>query len=90
MSCANNYIDKFNVFALFGHVEADKLHLSTVYWGIGLGQTYTCIVYIEKPQQARTNQDNTLGRQEYWELSILKYFVLVAYRLQVIPTKNSY
>ena len=31
MSVANNYIDKFNVFALVGHVEADKLHPSTVY-----------------------------------------------------------
>ena len=26
MSVANNYIDKFNVFALVGHVEANKLH----------------------------------------------------------------
>ena len=31
MSGANNYIDKFNVFALVGHVEGDKLHPSTVY-----------------------------------------------------------
>ena len=38
MSGAINYIDKFNVFVV-GHVEADKLHPSTVYWGIGLVQT---------------------------------------------------
>ena len=32
MSGANNYINKFNVFALVGNVEADILHPSTVYW----------------------------------------------------------
>ena len=55
MSVANNYIDKFNVFALVGHVEADKLHLSTVYWFIDLGHT-------NKQEQ---NQDNIVGRQAY-------------------------
>ena len=64
MSVANNYIDKFNVFVLVGHVEADKLHPSTVYWCIDLGQTY--ILYILKSHNKQEqNQDNIVGRQAY-------------------------
>ena len=64
MSVANNYIDKFNVFALVGHVEADKLHPSTVYWCIEFGQTY--ILYILKSHNKQEqNQDNIVERQAY-------------------------
>ena len=64
MSVANNYIDKLNVFALVGHVEADKLHPSTVYWCIDLGQTY--ILYILKsPNKQEQNQVNIVERQAY-------------------------
>ena len=63
MSGANNYIDKFNVFALVGHVEADNLHPSTVYWGIDLGQTYIILKNHNKQEQS---QDNIVGRQAYW------------------------
>ena len=64
MSVANNYIDKFNVFALVSHVEADKLHPSTVNWCIDFGQTD--ILYILKSHNKQEqNQDNIVERQAY-------------------------
>ena len=60
MSGVNKHIDKFNVFALVGHVEADKLHPSTVSW------VKRNIFYILKSHNKQEqNQDNIVGRQAY-------------------------